>query len=165
MINFDKKLTAAIMLALPMIGASYNAHATTVTFNTPTAGYNGPQYIGGPNQGDRINEIFTVPKGVTKMTVTVTGAGGGGGGGGGAYSIGVINSRASGGGGGGGGATVKCTFEPVKVERFYFGVADGGKEGPGGALEKNGDSGKGGQGDAYVYFFNDKGDGGDWTLK
>ncbi|MBK5474659.1 hypothetical protein JFU04_00905 [Pseudomonas sp. TH21] len=99
MINFDKKLTAAIMLALPMIGASYNAHATTVTFNTPTAGYAGPDLGYGLKPGIKTDKIFTVPKGVTKMTVTVTGAGGAGGGGGGAFTNGLVNSRASGGGG------------------------------------------------------------------
>lgn len=36
MINFDKTHIAMLMLALPMIGASYDVYATTVTFNTQT---------------------------------------------------------------------------------------------------------------------------------
>jgi hypothetical protein len=134
MFNLDKKLIASLILALGMIGTTYNAQATTVTFKIPSPPYNGPEAYNLPKKGEITGQRFTVPNGVTKITITATGGGGGGGGGGGAYSN-IINSRASGGGGGGGGSTIKCTFDLVNASDVGFVVGNGGRGGTGGGIK------------------------------
>jgi len=146
MFNFDKKSIELLILALGMIGATYNAQATTVTFKVPSPTYNGPEGYNLPRKGETIHQSFTVPEGITKVTITATGGGGGGGGGGGAYSTPIVNSRASGGGGGGGGSTVKCTFnlDNTADRSVDFIVGNGGEGGTGGKLGDDGQSGKAG---------------------
>ncbi|MFJ2279876.1 hypothetical protein ACIOUG_01920 [Pseudomonas sp. NPDC087803] len=141
MFNLDKKLIELLILALGMIGATYNAQATIVTYKIPSPTYDGPEAYNLPKKGDAIAQTFTVPNGATKITITATGGGGGGGGGGGALSS-IVNSRASGGGGGGGGSTVKCTFNLDNPTDVNFIVGNGGSGGTKGELSNDGQSGK-----------------------
>lgn len=95
-------------------GASGAATTSTgcATYYTAGAGANG-QAIITPNVGNPTTYTstgtYTVPSGVTSLTVELWGGGGGGGRG---YAI-SGGSGASGGGGGGGGAYVKTTSVPV----------------------------------------------------
>lgn len=120
-------------LALPVQG----------TWDQGTVAANGYVYsIGGATQGNAGKQTFyvpgtqtfTVPTGVTSLTVKLWGAGGGGGAGGGAAS-GATGAGGNGGGGGGATGTVSVTAGEI----LYVDVGTAGSAG--GTLDNGGDGG------------------------
>ncbi|MFD7579678.1 hypothetical protein ACFV61_14850, partial [Kitasatospora sp. NPDC059817] len=86
---------------------------------------------------------FTVPDGVTGITVTLVAAGAGGGGGGGGGGTGLFKSGGGGGagGGGGGGARVACTLAVTPGDVLTLTVGSGGAGAPGAACGAEADPG------------------------
>jgi gliding motility-associated-like protein len=86
-----------------------------------------------------ITGTWTVPCGVTSVTIEVYGAGGGGGGGGGGSNGGFFNTRGGGGAGGGGFTTITINVTPGST--FNYTIGSGGC---GGSNGSDGSSGGGG---------------------
>jgi gliding motility-associated-like protein len=104
--------------------------AQNVTLSGPTA-----------CNGAAVTGTWTVPCGVTSITVEIYGGGGGAGGGGGGSNGGLFNTR--GGGGGGGGAYSSSTITVVTGAVFSYSIGAGGCGGSNG-----GDASSGGNGTA-----------------
>ena len=104
-----KPLLALMLLSLFWVGASFGQ-----TSNTPASGV--PVTTPG-------NYYFTVPAGVTSITVTSYGAGGGGG---------ACSANYALGGGGAGGSYVQSTITVTPGTQYYYTVGAGGYGGWGG---------------------------------
>ncbi len=102
-------------------------NAQDVTFNASTT-----------CNGAATSGTWTVPCGVTSITVEVYGGGGGGGGGGDGSNGGVFCGNNRGGGGGGGGAYSSRTINVTPGTSFTYAVGSGGC---GGAVGGEGDDG------------------------
>lgn len=85
---------------------------------------------------------WTVPAGVTSITVEVYGGGGGAGGGGGGSNGGLFETR--GGGGGGGGAYTSITINVTPGTTFLYSSGSGGCGGDGNGDAQDGDDGTNG---------------------
>lgn len=91
--------------------------------------------------GSAVTGSWTVPCGVTSITIEIYGGGGGAGGGGGGSNGGLFNTR--GGGGGGGGAYSTATISVVSGAVYTYSIGAGGCGGSNG-----GDGSSGGNGTA-----------------
>lgn len=99
-------------------------------------------FTGGACGGGANSGTWTVPCGVTNITVELYGAGGGGGGGGGG-SDGGLCGTAGGGGAGGGGYTV-LTFNVTPGDSYSYSAGAGGCGGDNGSDTSDGDDGSSG---------------------
>jgi len=114
-------------------------NAQDVTFNAPAA-CNGAATTGS----------WTVPCGVTSITVELYGGGGGGGGGGDGSNGGVFCGDNRGGGGGGGGAYSSRTINVTPGTSFTYAVGGGGCGGAGGGEGDDGVHGTNGGNTTFV---------------
>jgi hypothetical protein len=89
-----------------------------------------------------VSGTWTVPCGVTSITVAVYGGGGGAGGGGGGSNGGLFNTRGGGGAGGGGYTTI--TINVVPGSSFSYSVGSGGCGGSNGGDGSSGGNGTNG---------------------
>lgn len=121
-----KKITVATWAFMLMY---FFSGAQDVTFSGSSCG--------GPASG-----VWTVPCGVTSITVQLYGGGGGGGGRGGGSNGGFYNTRGGGGGGGGGYTTISLNVAPNST--FTYSAGAGGCGGGGGDDGDDGDDGGGG---------------------
>ncbi len=142
--NIDFDVADKLIRKSPTTGARFNSWNDTATL--PQANWAGGTAIaggylysaGGISQNGQVYttqgaSTFTVPSGVTSITVKLWGAGGGGGAGG--------SAAAGGAGGGGGSATGTITVTPGETLNVYVGG--------GGAAGTRNTSGGGGGGGAY----------------
>ncbi|HAP70341.1 MAG TPA: hypothetical protein DCR04_11565 [Flavobacteriales bacterium] len=98
-------------------------------------------FAGGACGAGAISGTWTVPCGVTSITVDVYGAGGGGGGGADGSNGGVFCGENNGGGGGGGGAYTTITINVTPGSSFTYSGGSGGCGGNGGGECDDGDNG------------------------
>ena len=96
----------------------------------------------GPCGGAAVSGTWTVPCGVSSVTVEIYGGGGGAGGGGGGSNGGFFNTRGGGGGGGGGYATI--TFNVTPGSTFSYSAGAGGCGGGNGSDGSSGGNGNAG---------------------
>lgn len=100
--------------------------------------------LAGPGacNGAAVAGTWTVPCGVTSITVEAYGGGGGAGGGGGGSNGGLFNTRGGGGGGGGGFATITINVTPGATFTYSIGAGGcGGGNGGDGSGGGNGTAG------------------------
>jgi len=89
-----------------------------------------------------VTGTWTVPCGVTNVTIEVYGGGGGAGGGGGGSNGGFFNTRGGGGGGGGGYTTITINVTPGSTYNYSIGSGGcGGSNGSDGSDGGNGQNG------------------------
>jgi hypothetical protein len=125
-----KNVLRFLTLSILFIFWAITVKAQDVTLNGPTA-CNGAAIVG----------TWTVPCGVTSITVDIYGGGGGAGGGGGGSNGGLFGTRGGGGGGGGGHASITISVTPGST--FNYSIGGGGCGGSNG-----GDGSSGGNGTA-----------------
>lgn len=126
--NAMKKFIAVVCIHISLIVAAF---AQDVTLS------------GAANCGAAaVSGTWTVPCGVTSITVVVHGAGGGGGGGGGGSNGGLFNTRGGGGAGGGGYTTTTINVTPGTTFNYSIGAGGcGGSNGSDGSSGGNGNAG------------------------
>jgi gliding motility-associated-like protein len=126
---------ALLMWMLLLLGAV--AQAQDVTLSGP-AGCNGAAVAG----------TWTVPCGITSITVEVYGGGGGAGGGGGGSNGGFYDTRGGGGGAGGGYTSITMTVTPGT--NFSYSIGAGGCGGGNGGDADDGDPGTAGGNSSFT---------------